>query len=564
MVSPKRIVALAAALATMVLVAVEASPAAASVSGPVRPCESLTDLVVNAAQIGLPTTGARVTTAVKIPADDGGAGSPGAYCLVSGVVRPIDPQAPEIQFQVALPDAWNGNALMLGGGGFDGTIPKLAESPYNLAPTAPSPLARGYAVFGGDSGHQATQAEPGAFLLNNEAYLNWMGDALKKTRDAAMAVIVQAYGQAPSKAYFLGGSSGGREGLMVAGRWPQDWNGVVALYPARNQMVEILGGQNVNRGFVAPGAHPTPAKRAVLLGAALEACDGLDGLADGLIGDVKRCNAIFDPATATLHGAPIRCPNGADAGDACLSDVQIAALRNMNGRFEFSVPLANGDTSFPGYNAYTSDLGVPSNSPLRAMVSMMAVGDVAPAYPATQGMSLSATFGDNFIRYGVARDPTFNPLSLDPANPGPLAPRITEMSALDVVDEDLGPFARRGGKLILLHGLSDTIVSPRLSEDYFNQLRATMGAAAVDDFMRFYEVPGFGHALGTSFALGWDYLSALEAWTERGVDPADAQVGMDLVGVPGRTRPLCRYPTWPKYDGAGDVNAAASFTCASQ
>lgn len=555
-----RVLSLAAAVATVAATAALATSARAAER---LDCAALGSAPIPAAAIGLPTSGADVTTAVRVATSGQGPRAVGDYCLVSGLIHPVDPRAPDIRFEVALPDAWNGKALMLGGGGFDGAVPKLAAAPYNLAPSAGSPLGRGYAVFGGDSGHTATEIEPGAFLMNDEAYLNWMGDALKKTRDAAIAVIDRAYRKKPSHSYFLGGSSGGREGLMVAGRWPQDWDGVVALYPARNQMVEILGGQNINLGFAVPGAHPSPAKRGVLLEAALEMCDGFDGATDRLISDVRRCNAVFDPATATLRGAPLRCPGGADTGDTCLSDLQIAALRNMHDRFDFNTPLANGETSFPGYNVYTADLGVPSASPLRAMVSMMAVGEIAPGYPAKPGMSLAATFGDNFIRYGIARDPNFNPLTFNPSNPGQLAGRITEMSRLDLADRDLTAFARRRGKLILLHGLSDTIVSPRISEDYYKQLRGTMGSDTVDGFMRFYEAPGFGHALGTSFALAWDYLAALEAWSERGVDPADKEVVMDLVGVPGRTRPLCPYPQWPKYAGSGDVNSAASFTCAS-
>ena len=209
---------------------------------------------------------------------------------------------------------------MVGGGGFNGTIPPVTGSSYNAGARAPSALARGYAVFGSDSGHQMPTTEAGLFLTNEEAYWNFIGNALKKTRDVAHAVIQSAYGQAPTKGYFLGGSTGGREALMVAGRWPDDWNGIVSLYPAREQMTQLLGGLNVNRAWAAPGAWLNRDERAVLFNAARAACDGLDGATDGVIGDVKRCNATFDPKS-------VRCAEGADTGDTCLSDANCADWR---------------------------------------------------------------------------------------------------------------------------------------------------------------------------------------------------------------------------------------------
>lgn len=551
-----------ASAAALALSPASALAAPATVRLDAERCADLKGLAISPGQIALATGGASITDAVMVAAGGKGPNAFGEHCLASGEIRPADPTAPNIQFQVALPGAWNGKALMLGGGGFNGSIPRFGEAPYNLSPTAASPLARGYAVFGGDGGHQADGREPGAFLLNDEAYLNWMGDALKKTRDSAVRVIEAAYGGAPTRRYFLGGSSGGREGLMVAGRWPADWEGVIALYPARNQMVEIMGGLGINQALAAPGAFPDRAKRGVLFQAAVAACDTLDGARDGVISNVKACNAIFDPSKARLNGAAIRCPGGQDIGDTCLSDAQLQALATINSVQTFSFPLASGETSFPGYNVHTSDTGVPGDAPLQQMVNFLALGSVPPGFPATPAMSLMATFGDNFVRYGIARDTGFNPLSLGPRTPGALAGRISEMSRLDIADRDLSAFAARGGKLILMHGTADMIVSPRISEAYVEGLRDRMGARTVDGFVRFYEVPGFGHAVSSNFAAAWDYLTALENWTERGVDPAEREIVTDLAGVPGRTRPLCLYPAWPRYKGAGDLNLATSFTCA--
>ena len=126
-----------------------------------------------------------------------------------------------------------------------------------------------------------------------------------------------------------------------------------------------------NRAFAAPGGWPDPAKRQVLYRAALAACDTLDGAADGVISDVRRCNAIFRPATAMLDGKPVRCPGGSDTGDTCLSDAQLAAIDRMNAAVRFAYPLAEGEQVFPGFNSYTSDSGMPGKSPVAPIVSMM-------------------------------------------------------------------------------------------------------------------------------------------------------------------------------------------------
>lgn len=520
-------------------------------------CAALATLTVAPAAIGLPTSGAHVTDAKSVAA----APATPAHCLVSGEIAPIDPAAPPIKFQVALPLGWNGKVLGLGGGGFNGTIPPITSPLYAGSPTAAPPLVRGYAVFASDSGHSGDGAVGGDFMLNDEALANYLGAALKKTRDTAVAVIAAAYGQAPSRAYFFGGSTGGREALWVAGRWPQDWNGVVAFYPARDLTAQVLGAQAVNRAFAAPGAFIPPAKRALLLGAAMEACDGLDGVKDGVISNVTGCNSHFVPARASYKGKKLRCPDGKE-GEDCLSDVQFKALAVMQTPWRFGFPLASGVTEFPGYNAYTSDLGIKTGAnQTDQTLLVLGLGTAQPGYPLKPGVSLHAMYGDAFIRFGWVRDPAFNSLTFDPQHPGKYAGRISDLSKVDSSDADLSAFAARGGKLLILHGQADMIVSSRVTELYYARLRAKMGGAKVDSFLRFYEVPGFSHGVSNTFNAAWDYLSAIEAWTERGKDPGENEVITDVTGVPGRTRPLCRYPNWPKYKGTGDVNAASSFVC---
>jgi hypothetical protein len=535
-------------------------PALASAEA-AKGCEQLAHVTIPAADIGLPTRGGSVTGAQLVEKDAKGPAGGGAYCLVSGTIAPVDPKATDIHFQVVLPVTWNHKVVMFGGGGFEGNIPDVAQSPNNLDPRTPSPLARGYAVFANDGGHKDPgMVDPGAFLLNEEAYHNWMGDALKKTRDVAIAIVKANYGQLPVKSYFLGGSSGGREGLIVASRWPGEWDGVVSLYPGRNSVLLNLGAMVANRAFAAPHAFPSPAKRELVYRAALAACDKLDGAADGIISDVARCNATFRPRTAMLDGKPLRCAGGADTGDTCISDAQFAALDRTNEPTRFTYPLADGEQVFPGFNTYTSDSGV-STSPLRPMVSFMSIGDLPPSHPFNIGMSMASGYADNFVRFGITRDPNFAPLTLDPEHPGPYAARIRALGQIETIG-DLGGFASRGGKLLMMHGTADQLVTPRMTEAYYAKLNRTMGAKRVSAFVRFYEVPGFAHGLSDVFNASWDYLSALENWTERGIDPAQNEVVTDLVGVPGRTRPLCRYPAWPKYRGTGDVNHASSFECA--
>jgi hypothetical protein len=174
-----------------------------------------------------------------------------------------------------------------------------------------------------------------------------------------------------------------------------------------------------------------------------------------------------------------------------------------------------------------------------------------------------AGFWDHWVKYFITRDPSYDSLTLDPENPGKWAARISELTGWqDANQADLSAFAKRGGKILMAHGTSDQLVSTRATEQYVGRVRATMGATATDSFLRYYEIPGYNHAFSTTFNAAWDSLAALENWVEQGTAPT-SQVVFDTAGVPGRGRPLCEYPSWPRYSGSGDVNAAASFSCAA-
>lgn len=531
-----------------------------------KTCDALAGMAIPASAIGLPTRGGTVTAATVVAAAGTGAAATPEYCNVMASIAPMDASAPSILFRLALPTTWNGKAVMFGGGGFDGTIPNVAGNVPAGPTDKPTPLGRGYATFASDSGHQANAAGSldGSFQLNDEAFRNFGGHALKKTRDAAVYLIEARYAAgAPTKSYFAGGSTGGREAMSVAQRWPQDWDGIIAWYPAWNQLSAMLGGHRMSRALAQPGAYPNPAKRLLLLNAVLAACDGLDGVADGLVSNQALCNGSFDPAVATFNGAPLRCPGGSEGGDTCLSDAQITALKTINTETRFNFFVASGSRGYPGYNVWGADLGITSNpSPLQPTVTFLNFGTEQPAMPVPAGAPYITKQLDQVIKYGVTRDLQFNSLSLDPENPGPWGARLSELSTLLDVSTDFSAFAARGGKLLLAHGLSDVLVSSRATEQFYQRLQAQYGPPSVDSFARYYQVPGYGHAISTVFNATWDSLTALEQWAENGTAP-QGQVTTDTVGVPGRKRPLCDYPMWPKYKGSGDVNAAESFTCSN-
>ena len=426
---------------------------------------------------------AAVTSAVVVAATGTGAAAIPEHCLVSGKISPIDTSAPDILFRLALPTHWNTKVVMFGGGGFNGTIPNVAGN----VPAGPTdqlrPLGRGYATFASDSGHQANAlgSLDGSFGLNDEAIRNWSGEALKKTRDAAVFLIKARYAKSIRKAYFAGGSTGGREALESITRWPDDWDGAISWYPAWKQASAILAGHAVSRALAKPGAYPaSAAKRELLFNAAMEACDGLDGAMDGLINNQLRCNAIFDPATASVNGNPLRCPDGADTGDTCLSDAQITALKTLNSDTRFNFELASGEDSFPGYNMWGADLGITTRtSPLEPTITFLALGTSQPTLPMPSTAPYISKMTDQWIQYFITRSPGYDTFSFDPQNPGPWADRVSQLSTLMDVPVNLDAFAAKGGKLLLAHGTVDVLVSTRATSEYYERLQARMGPAEV-------------------------------------------------------------------------------------
>jgi len=519
------------------------------------PCEQLAGLSIPAERIGLPTSGGVVTEAVVVAAAGEGAAALPEHCRVTAAIAPVDPAAPSIMFRVAMPTEWNHKVVMFGGGGFDGSIPNVAGNIPAGPIDRPTPLGRGYATFGSDSGHQADErgSLDGTFLLNDESLRNFAaGDALKKTRDAAVYLIGLRYAAgAPAKSYFAGGSTGGRETLQAIQRWPDDWDGAIAWYPAWNQMTAMMHGHQLSREMAKPGAYPSPSTRVLVRRAALEACDGLDGVMDGLISNQPRCNEIFDPTTATVDGRPLRCPPGVDIDDLCVPRAQMTLLQT----YDFGGPR------YPGANIWGADMGEPGNpSPLEPTITFQNFGTEQPTFPMPAGAPYVSLQEDAMVRLAIMRDPDFNSLDFDPENPGEWAGRVEELRAMLDASPDISAFVARGGKLLLAHGTSDVLVSTRATQRYWESLQERFGPERVASFARYYEVPGYGHAVSSIFNAAWDGLTALDEWADQGIAPGE-QIVMDTAGAPGRTRPLCEYPTWPMYDGSGDASSAASFSC---
>src|SRR5438093_565945 len=205
-------------------------------------CSALRGMVIPRDSIGLPTNGGVVVSASLVMAADPG-NSNGEFCKVLGSIRPVDPTAPDVKFEVNLPANWNNRLLQMGGGGFDGTLVTGLGGVSNQAPSAPTPLALGYVTLGCDFGHEGAGGFDAAFALNDEALANFGHLQIKKTHDAAMYLVKAHYGSPPQHSYFAGASQGGHEGFVAAQKYPADFDGVIAQYPAYNVVLMHLGSQ---------------------------------------------------------------------------------------------------------------------------------------------------------------------------------------------------------------------------------------------------------------------------------------------------------------------------------
>ena len=505
-------------------------------------CASLQGFAIDASAIGVPTGGAVVQTATMVAASATG-NTNGDFCKVNGIIKPHNPTSPNMEFEVNLPLAWNRRVLQMGGGGYDGNL-VTGLTPFTLQPAnVDNPLKQGYVTLGSDGGHKASgPGFDGRFALDDEALLSYGKQSIKKAHDAAMAILRKAYGRAPERSYFIGGSQGGHEALDAAARYPNDYDGVVAHYPAYNVTMLHLGSLNAGRAVYADGgkAWISPAKTKLITDAVYAKCDDLDGVKDGIVSDVKACNKAFDVKT-------LRCANGADTGDTCLSDAQLGAVARISSDYKPGVTVAGMDT-FPRWALLEGALFQVSNFGKAPQ----------PSNPINGSEALLYSAGDQTAKFIITRNPKLDTMTFDPTQ---WKDRIaTVASIMDVTDVSLAKFKAKGGKIVMTHGTADDFITPHNSELYYQRQVKEFGQSGVDGFMRFYMIPGFGHGFGP-FNTKFDSLKLLQDWVEKGQAPKGV-TAVDGNPNANRSRPLCEWPKWPKFTGAaGTENSAASFTC---
>ena len=468
--------------------------------------------------------GATLTTAVmpaKPPAP--------VYCKISGTIPPA------LSFEIRLPEAWNGKLYYAGGGGYDGSIPEL------VVPA----LEQGYAQVVSDSGHH-DDGMSAAFALTDTFAAQLFGSlSVPTVMSAALKVVTAAYGVPPAKSYFEGCSNGGREALMVVQRNPNLFDGVIARAPAYN-WVGFMGAFNrTAKALSAPGGALSPAKTALLAKHVRDACDRLDGIADGIVSNPAACTATVLNVTA------LRCTGGADTGDTCLSDAQLAVVKSWT-----TDAVYRGSSTYrnKGYNLTGNE-----DDPMGFNMWVSGEGDVRKA--------AQYAIQDSTVKYYFARDAKADSLTYEPWDKNQNA--LYAMAALnDATQTDIRAFINSGAKLIVWHGGADAGLSVNSTIEYVTNMRKAVGAANAAAATRFYVAPGVNHCEGGAGADQTDLLTALDQWVTKGVAPATLTARkLDANGAVTRTLPLCQYPQYPRYTGpANDAAAAklaASYTCTS-
>lgn len=461
--------------------------------------------------------------AVAVPAS----GAVPTYCKVNGTI------APALNFEMRLPDAWNGKLYYGGGGGYDGSIPALS---------LPA-LTQGYAMVASDSGHQGS-ALSASFALTDTFAAQLFGSlSVPTVMSTALETVTAAYGLPPSKSYFEGCSNGGREALMAVQRNPNLFDGVIARAPAYN-WVGFMGAFNrTAKALAAPGGAFSTAKTALLAKHVRDACDALDGLNDGVVSNPAACTP------ALVNVAALRCAGGADTGDTCLSDAQLAVVTSWTTDAVFT---GSGTFRNAGWNLTGNE-----DDPGAWGAWETGGGNVTGA--------LQFLFQDTTVKNYLARDPAANSLTYAPWDQNQNA--LYAMAALnDATQTDIRPFINSGGKLILWHGGNDGALSVNSTAEYVANMRNAVGATNADASTRFYVAPGVDHCAGGPGADSADLLTALDQWVTKGTAPANLTAEKrDASGALTFARPLCQHPQYPRYTGPANDAAAAklatSYTC---
>ncbi len=459
-----------------------------------------------------------------------------AFCRVTGVIKPTADS--EIKFEVWMPSAgWNGKFQGIGNGGFAGTITQ---------PALAAAVARGYAAASTDTGHTTTDASWA--LGHPEKIVDYGYRAVHEMTEKAKSIIGAFYGNGPKRSYFASCSNGGRQALMEAQRYPNDYDGLIAGAPA-NQFTHILTGfaWNLQATLNDPASFIAASKLKAIEAAALAACDARDGVTDGVIDEPTKCT--FDPSVLLCKGAE---------SDACLTEKQVIALKKIyagprTSRGEQIIPgfVPGGETGPGGWLAWITGSG--SNKGLQFFFATQTFANMIYKVPAW-----------DFKTFNLDKDSKLADEKL--------------ASSLNATDPNLKAFKAHGGKLIMYHGWSDAALPPVNTINYFESVVRKLGRRDAASVIRLFMVPGMQHCgagpgpnnFGAFVTSGpsdaqHDMSIAIERWVEEGIAPdqiiASKRQGLDPKSAIVRARPLCPYPQVARYKGSGSTDDAANFVC---
>ena len=459
-------------------------------------------------QLKLPEV--RITEAVAVPAGAGGINV--AHCRVAGVI------GVETKFSLLLPDAWNHKFLMGGGGGFVGAVQNQAQFVINS----------GYATAGTDTGHSGGAIDA-SWALNNEERRNNFGYvAVHRTAETSKAILRAYYAARETRAYFSGCSNGGRQALMEAQRYPDDFDGIVAGAPAADftgigaQFIKDVRAQFPDPKNLTPLLSPETMKS--VAAQILEKCDALDGVKDGVMEDPRQCRVDV----STLTG---------------LSVAQQTALKTI-----YAPTRAGGVTVFPGqpFGGEGDAAGWP------AWISGTVPREGQPPQP-----SARFGFGTQLFKYIVFNDPDWDYTKYDLSTWKTDTARTAMF--LNATNPDLSAFKSKGHKLLLWHGWADAGLSPLATIKYYDEVKARDPEA--DEYVKMFLMPGVLHCGGGPGPDNADWAAAIDGWVESGKAPERLIAQKSSGGAVTRTRPLCAYPQHAVYAGAGSTDQAENFVC---
>ncbi len=496
--------------------------------------ESARHIPAGPAELQVPMGGGRYRTA-PFDAPD--------HCAITGRFEErtgADGMAYGFRVEMRLPLEWNGGLVFQGGGGLNGSVnPALGNLPSSSS--APSALDRGFAVISTDSGHDAAITPGASFARDQQAMLNYAYASVGKVVRVGRSVVDGYYGRQPDRTYYWGCSNGGREALIAAQRYPEQFDGIIAMNPAFELSRAVMLAHFSTLTYHALGMPGDPAAISLpdmqlVSRSVLDQCDALDGREDGLIFNHAACH--YDPQV-------LQCAAGQNEG--CLSSEKIDVLQRA-----FAGPLeASGE---PAFGSWPWDAGVGEAGWLAWQTGLYdpATGQTFDYFPA-------------LIREGTARYFFHPPVSDEEfaAVDHSCVPEAMRVVAglTDADSTQFSTFVDRGGKMILMTGWSDPIFSASRLTQWYEQLgrdTAQTGGDA-ESFSRLFLNPGMNHCAGGAALDDMDLLGALDGWVVEGRAPDSLVVTGDY--LPGQSRPLCQYPAYAHYTGAGDGNDAASYEC---